>query len=98
MESYIPVGLHQRLGERSSSMISSVPGPWHFVSFCIQFARVCWLFSSSWRNCEGWGGNENGNHFLIWADTCWKKEDFQNRRLLFSSSSVRWLYIDVSVC
>lgn len=55
MESYIPIGLHQRLGERSSSMISSVPGPWHFVSFCIQFARVCWLFSSSWRNCEGWG-------------------------------------------
>lgn len=31
----------------------------------------------------GLGGNENGNHFLIWADTCWKKEDFQNRRLLY---------------
>jgi hypothetical protein len=29
------------------------------------------------------GGNENGNHFLIWADTCWKKKTFKTGGLYF---------------
>jgi hypothetical protein len=56
MESYTPIGLHQRLlGEKLIYDFISL-GPRRFVSFCIfNSTRVCWLFSSSWRNCEEGG-------------------------------------------
>jgi hypothetical protein len=81
MESYTPIGLHQRLlGEKLIYDFIS-PGPRHFFSFCIQFASVGSFHPVGATVRKG--GNENGNHFLIWADTCWKKKTFKTGGLYF---------------
>ncbi len=83
MESYTPIGLHQRLLREKLIYDFISPGPRRFVSFCIQFHPRLLALSIQLAQLWGRGEMKMAIIFLSGRIHVWKEKTFKTGGLYF---------------